>query len=161
MKTPTLLALAIGLTLPLFASASTLKHDAQPALNALNDSLASAELTIALADANQALGHIQAQEIMGDLSAGVAAAEISIALATVNEFIQGVDDQQLIHDLQSTLQAGSDSSHLDLIASVVAERPTLAAAVQELAIDMGYDEALVAAAVVSGLSEAPVTAAGQ
>lgn len=189
----TLVALAATVALPFSSAFADSKADAQHALDALNGSIASAELTlavvdaehairsvqaqeavnmltaslaeadlsIALADANDAIRFGQGQEAVNMLAASIAGAEVSIALASANETIQGVSDFQMLAELDTVLDGKNDETASELIMAVVAERPMLAAAVQDMAIGAGYNEAMVASSVFGGLGDLPATAAGQ
>lgn len=191
IKTP-LIALGLGLALPFAGAQAESKSDAQDALNALNASVASAELTlsvveaeqairgvqaqaavnmlaasiagaelsIALADAGDAIRFGQGQEAINMLAASVASAEVSIALASASETINGVSDMQMLAELDQVLDGKDADTANDLIMAVVAERPMLAAAVQDMAVGAGYDEAMVASSVFAGLGDLPATAAG-
>ncbi len=189
----TLLAATVALALPFSSAFAESKADAQQALNALKGSVASAELTIAVADAEQAIRSVEAQEAVNmlaasiaeaDLSialadandairfgqgqeavnmlaASIAGAEVSIALASANESIQGVSDMQMLAELDTVLDGKDADGAADLIMAVVSERPMLAAAVQDMAIGAGYNEAMVASSVFGGLGDLPATAAGK
>lgn len=188
-----LISLALGLTLPMVAAQAATKADAQAAMNNLNASVASAELTIALVGAEEAIGEVRAQEAINQLAASIADAELSISVASANDAIREVRGQEAVNmlvasvanaeltlalaDAAMTVAAVSDETMLseldgvlgnvdtdeanDLIMAVVAERPMLAAAVQDIALTAGYNEAMVATAVVSGLGSAAATAAGK
>ncbi len=189
----TLVTAAVALALPFSSAFAESKADAQQALNALNGSVASAELTlavvdaeqairsveaqeavnmlaasiaeadlsIALADANDAIRFGQGQEAVNMLAASIAGAEVSIALASANESIQGVSDMQMLAELDTVLDGKDADSASELIMAVVSERPMLAAAVQDMAIGAGYNEAMVASSVFGGLGDLPATAAGK
>lgn len=194
MMTPkALLTVAIAAALPLSSAFADNKSDAQAALDALNGSVASAELTLAVVDAEQAIRTVEAQEAVNlltaslaeaelsitladaneairfgqgqdainMLAASIAGAEVSIALAGANETINGVSDMQMLAELDTVLDGQDANSASDLIMAVVGERPMLAAAVQDMAIDAGYNEAMVASSVFGGLGDLPATAAGQ
>ncbi len=189
----TLVTAAVALALPFSSAFAESKADAQQALNALHGSVASAELTlavvdaeqairsveaqeavnmlaasiaeadlsIALADANDAIRFGQGQEAVNMLAASIAGAEVSIALASANESIQGVSDMQMLAELDTVLDGKDADSASELIMAVVSERPMLAAAVQDMAIGAGYNEAMVASSVFGGLGDLPATAAGK
>ncbi|MGH1373232.1 MAG: hypothetical protein ACRBBW_14420 [Cellvibrionaceae bacterium] len=193
MNLKTLLTVAVAAALPVSSAFADTKNDAQAALNALNGSVASAELTLAVVDAEQAIRTVEAQEAVNmltaslaeaDLSialadandairfgqgqdavnmlaASIAGAEVSIALASANETINGVSDMQMLAELDTVLDGKDADSASDLIMAVVAERPMLAAAVQDMAVGAGYNEAMVASSVFGGLGDLPATAAGQ
>ncbi len=193
MNPKTLLTVAIAAALPVSSAFADTKNNAQAALDALNGSVASAELTlavvdaeqairrvetqeavnmltaslaeadlsIALADANEAIRFGEGQEAVNMLAASIAGAEVSIALASANDTINGVTDLQMLAELDSVLDGKDDDSASDLIMAVVSERPMLAAAVQDMAVGAGYNEAMVASSVFGGLGDLPATAAGQ
>lgn len=188
-----LLTVALGLSLPLSAAQAGQNLNAQDALNNLNASVAAAELSIALVNANEAISHVSGQDAVNQLSASVANAEISISLANAydaiafgerheamnmltasiasaemsialangNETLNGVSDVTMLSEL-SGLLAKSDTPNIEqLILATVAERPMLASSVQTMALDSGYSEAMIATAIIGGLSAAEATAAGQ
>ena len=97
---------------------------------------------------------------MNMLAASISGAEVSIALASANEVIEGVSDMQMLAELDSVLDGKDADSASDLIMAVVSERPMLAAAVQDMAVGAGYNEAMVASSVFGGLGDLPATAAG-
>jgi len=188
-----LLTVALSLSLPLSAAQAGQNHDAQNALNSLNASVATAELSIALANANEAISDVRGQdainlltasvanaeisislanaydaialgerhEAMNMLTASIASAEMSIALANGNETLSGVSDETMLSEL-SGLLADSQTQNADqLILATVSERPVLASTVQAMALESGFNEAMVASAIIGGLSAAETTAAGQ
>jgi|GEM_PF-1975102 len=188
-----LMPLALAAALPFGATQADTKADAQAVMNQLNASLANAELSIALAEAEYAIGEVQAQEAINMLAASIAEADLSITLASANDAIRqvqgqeainsllasvanaevslalvdasmavaSVSDETMLQELDSVLDdVGSDEANA-LIMAVVSERPMLAAAVQDMALSAGYNEAMVATAVVSGLGSAAATAAGR
>jgi len=192
MSPKTFLAMAVAVALPFSGAFAESKSDAQAAFDALNGSVASAELTIAvvgaeqairsvqtqeavnlltaglaeaelsitLADANEAIRFGQGQDAMNMLTASISGAEVSIALASANEVIEGVSDMQMLAELDTVLDGKDADSASDLIMAVVSERPMLAAAVQDMAVGAGYNEAMVASSVFGGLGDLPATAAG-
>lgn len=155
------IALGMSALLPLAAQAEAVKQDAQAALANLNSSLATAELDLAVISAEEAIGEVQANEAMAALLASVANAELGIALAQATEAINGVSDHQLLAELDDSLKGADAVEANDLIMAVVAERPMMAALVQDAAINAGLSEQVVASAVFAGLADAPATAAGQ
>lgn len=188
-----ILSLAMGVALPFTAAQAAMTPDAQAALNNLSASVASAELTLSLVEADKAIGDVRAQEAINLLAASLADAELSISLASANDAIRQVRGQEAVNMLMASvanaevtfaltdaamaLASVSDETMLseldgilsnvdaeeanNLIMAVVSERPMLAAAVQGMALDAGYNEAMVASAVVSGLGSAAATAAGK
>ena len=183
----------MGLALPFTAAQAAMTPAAQDALNNLNASVASAEISISLANAEEAIGEVRAQEAINMLTASLADVELSLSIASATDAIQQVKGQEALNmlmasvanaeiifaltDASMTLASVSDETMLselngvlasvdtdeanDLIMAVVSERPMLAAAVQGMALDAGYNEAMVASAVVSGLGSAAATAAGE
>lgn len=188
-----LISLGLCLALPFGAAQAATKADAQQALDMLNGSVASAELTLAVVGAQEAIRDVQAQEAInllaasiaqaelsitladtGDairfgqgqdainlLAASIAGAEVTIALADASETINGVSDLQMLAELDTVLDGNDADGASELIMAVVAERPLLASAVQDMAVGAGYDEAMVASSVLGGFGDMPATAAGQ
>jgi len=188
------IASALGLALPLSAAMAEQNSDYQEALNSLNASIASAELSIALANASEAIHEVNGQSAVNLLSASIADAEVSISLANANDAIfaveqqaaidglaaliadaelsialseakdtiNGVSDDTMLAELDQLLAAGQHEGEAEqLIMATVAERPMLASSVQAMALDSGFNEALVANAIIGGLSTAEATAAGK
>ncbi|WP_439135870.1 hypothetical protein [Pseudomaricurvus sp.] len=156
-----LFALSICFALPLTSAQAETRSDAQQALNALSGSVASAELALSVAGANQAIREVQTQDAINQLSASVAQADLSIALANANETIKATDNGQMLNELDALLNGMDDHQVSELISAVVSERPGLAADVQTLALNAGFQEDMVASSIISGISDAPATAAGQ
>jgi len=188
-----LLTVALGLSLPLSAAQAGQNLNAQNALNSLNASVASAELSIALANANDAISDVRGQDAVNQLSASVAnaevsislanaydaialgerheamnmltasiaSAEMSIALANGNETLSGVSDETMLSELSGLLADTQTQNADQLILATVSERPVLASTVQAMALESGLGEAMVASAIIGGLSAAEATAAGQ
>ena len=123
--------------------------------------LADAELTLAVASATDAIREVRGQEAINMLAASVANAEISISLADAGELIDSISDSQMLAELDDSLINANVGDANDLIMAVVSERPMLASAVQNMALDAGYNEGLVASAVIGGLGGAEATAAGK
>ena len=134
---------------------------AQEAIDYLSASVAEAELTIALADAGDAIRYGQGREAANALAYSIANAEVSIALVNATETIRGVSDNQMLAELDSLLDGENPESADQLISAVIGERPLLASAVQDMAIGAGYDQAMVASSIMSGLGDAAATAAGK
>ena len=67
----------------------------------------------------------------------------------------------MLSELDTVLDKVDQFEANELIMAVVSERPVLAAAVQDMALEAGYSEAMVATAVVEGLGSAEATAAGK
>lgn len=156
-----LLALSVCFALPLTSAQADTRSDAQQVLNTLNGSVASAELALSVAGANDAIREVKAQTAINQLSASVAQADLAIALANANDSIKGIEDSQMLAELNGLLNGMDDQQVSELISAVVSERPVLASDVQTLALNAGFHEDMVATSIISGISEAPATAAGQ
>ena len=157
----TLICLGLGLALPLAAHAGVtqpdvrqigIKTDPQAALSALAHSVSSAE---------QAISDSRAHAAINALAASLAEAEMSIVLVDASETIYAASDEQILVELDYLLDKQPGTEANELIMAVVSERPLLAAAVQDIAVQSGMDEAMVAASIMSGLGDAPATASGQ
>lgn len=168
MKNPikhSLLTCGLCLALP-FASAQAANQtgagqlSADNAINQLKGSLASAELTLSLVAAEEAIRGGQAQTAINHLTASLASAGVVMSMAEASEAVRQVGDQQLLNELDVLLKGQDMEQAAGLMAAVVAERPELAAHVQTLGLDAGYDEAMVATSIFTGLGDAPATAAG-
>lgn len=133
----------------------------QEALNQLHASVAQAELSIAVATAEQVIRDGQAQEAINMLTASVANAELSIALADANQLIDSVSDEQMLAELDMLMRNDGDTASMDMVMAVVSERPELAANVIDVAVAAGQKEELVTASVLSVLGDLPATAAGK
>jgi hypothetical protein len=134
---------------------------AQESLNQLAASVAEAELLLSIAYADDSIRAVRGQEALNSLTASVADAELTIAVADSIEAINAVSDSQMLAELDDVLQNTPDAAANDLIVAVVSERPVLASAIQDMATDAGFSEALVATAIMGGLSNAEATAAGK
>lgn len=134
---------------------------AQESLNQLAASVAEAELVLALAYAEDSIRTVRGQEALNALTASVADAELTIAVADSIAAINGISDSRMLAELDTILQRAPDAEANDLIMAVVSERPVLASAIQDIATDAGFNEALVATAIMGGLSSAEATAAGK
>lgn len=157
-----LLALSVCFALPLSgAQADINKSDAQQVLNTLNGSIASAELALSVAGANEAIQAVQTQQAFNQLSASVAQADLTIALVNAHDSINTVGDAQMLDEMGGLLNGMDTENVSELITAVVSERPALAADVQTLALNAGLQEDMVANSIISGMSNAPATAAGQ
>ncbi len=155
------LALALALALPLTTTAAETKRDAQPAAAALNASLASADLAIALVNAQSALNEVHAQAAVNALTASIASADVSIAVAEAGSALKLASNDTMLAELEDLLETGRSRQADKLLAAVVSERPALAAVVQDMALAAGYDGERVTAAVVRGLAQARAAAAGE
>ena len=151
MINKTLICLGLGLTLPLAVQAEV-KANPQAAISALSQSVSSAD---------DAIRFGQAQGAINALASSVAQAEVSIALADAGETIYAASDEQILAELDYLLGSQPADEANALIVAVVSERPLLASAVQDMALQAGMDEAMVASSIVTGLGDAPATAAGQ
>lgn len=156
-----LLAMGIALALPLTAAHADTRSDAQQVLNTLHGSVASAELALSVAGANQAIREVQAEQAINQLSASVAQADLTIALVNAHDSISGVSDAQMLAELNGLLNNNAGENQPELISAVVSARPTLAADVQTLALNAGLQEEMVASSIIKGMSQAPATAAGE
>jgi len=153
-----LMTAALGLALPMAASHAATNNSAQDAINELSSSIAAAELSISLAEANVAIMDGQSMEAVQMLTASLASAEMSISLAGAYDTLSTVSDATMLAELNSVL--GREDADA-LIMATVAERPMLASAVQGMALEAGMNEAMVANAIIGGLGSAEATAAGQ
>ena len=158
--TKTIIATTLALLLPVTAQAET-KRDAEPALSALEASLANADRTLALVQAQEALNRVYAQEAISALNTTLARAEVTLALVEASDILNTVNDTTLLAELQGLLDGNAGDRVAGLITAVVSERPGLAPEIQDMALTAGYGDTLVAAAIISGLGTAPATAAGQ
>lgn len=155
-----LIAMGIALALPLTAAHADTRSDAQDVLNALNGSVASAELALSVAGANEAIRDVQVQQAINQLSASVAQADLTIALVSAQDSINGIEDSQMLAEMSDLLKGTDSEGMSELISAVVSERPILAADVQTLALNAGMQEDMVASSIISGMSNAQATAAG-
>ncbi len=163
MKNPikhSLLTCGLCLALPFASAQAASQADADHAINQLKGSLASAELTLSLVEAEEAIRAGQAQTAINHLTASLASAEVVMSMADATEAVRHVGDEQLLNELDALLQGQDMGQAAGLMAAVVAERPELASDVQTLGLDAGYDEAMVATSIFTGLGDAPATAAG-
>lgn len=159
MKPMILPTLAFALGLP-FATQAANENNAQDAINDLRGSIAEAELTLSLVEADSAIRQVRAQEAINQLAYGIAEAEVSIALADANELIHSVSDQQMLAELNSLLDSNNPASE-SLLMAVVGERPALGNDVYQMALSAGYNQDQVAAMMLKGMSDMPATAAGK
>ncbi len=150
--------LSLCLSLPLASQADS---DAQAAIDHLRGSVANAELSLSIIEADTALREIRGQEALSQLAASVASAELAITLADASEAIGHVSDRQMLAELDTLMTTEPRAERAKLIMAVVKERPMMAAAVQESALEAGFTETQVASIVFGGLSDLPATAAGQ
>ena len=151
VRVPTLAATFLSAALIPLAACSASKDETQ-ALQALQASVDFAESTIQ---------EVNGQSALNRLHAGVASAELTFAVIEASDAIDNVSDGQLIQEMSDLLNDGDQIADMDLLASVVSERPGLAFELQTLAVDAGMDANQVAEIVISGLDEAAATAAGQ
>ncbi len=142
-----------------FCQADTAKAS-QDVVNELNSLVASAELLLAVDNANQVIQDIETQAAFDELAASVANAELTLALADASEAINAIPDAVMLADLDQALQSHPEQAN-DMIMSVISERPLLASAVESVSAEAGVDGALVATAIANGLGAAQATAAGK
>lgn len=145
------ITISFCLAIPFASAHADSKLDSQAAIDSLSQSIVFAE---------QAITEVRGQEAINLLTASVANAEVTIALANATETINAVSDDQMLAELDTLLDGSDADTANGLIMAVVAERPVLASAIQDMAITAGYDEAMVASSVVNGLGDAAATAAG-
>ncbi|MEJ2444852.1 MAG: hypothetical protein P8Y42_15630 [Exilibacterium sp.] len=157
----TVISLAMGIILPIATAQSATADNAQQAINSLTAAVASADLTLAQLNAEEAIAEVSAREAVNALSASVSSAELTIAMVELSTSIDHVSDAAMLAELRDLLQTMNDSEASDLIVALVGERPQLAPGIQKLALVSGYSEALVVNALVEGLSKAASTAAGK
>lgn len=144
-----------------FAEQSIQEVRGQEAINLLTASIAEADLTIAVAEADFVLRDIEQTQAFGALAASVANADLVIASVELQQAIASVSDDQLISELEASLASADEIEASDMILAVVSERPMLAAAVQDKALAAGLNEAMVANALTAGFGQAAATAAGK
>ncbi len=152
----TLLSLALGLALPL-SGAQAGQTDSQDALNELSASIAAAELSISLVEANSAINEVTSMDAMRMLSASIADAEVTISLVNATEAIVAVERQEAINTLMASIAGAEVSIALadaNELVNSVSDTTMLAELNQLLDSQAGNPEELIMATV----SERPMLA---